>query len=44
MTYKSLQEIENKYAEPINETEAEKKKRLRNKIRAIERFNERQSS
>src|SRR5215468_3587590 len=44
MTYNSLQEIENAFAEPANETYENKRKRLHNKQQAIRRFNERQQS
>ena len=39
MTYKTLQEIENAFAEPENETKEARTKRLRNKQQAIRRFN-----
>jgi len=42
MTYKSLQEIEDRYAEPANETNQDRKRRLRNRQQAITRFNQRQ--
>ena len=41
MTYNSLQEIEVAFAEPANETETARKKRLKSKSQAIKRFNER---
>ena len=44
MTYKSLQEIEDRYVEPENETSAARKRRLDTKNRAIKNFNERQAS
>jgi hypothetical protein len=39
MIYKSLQEIEDKYAEPANETKEARAKRIRIKDQAIRRFN-----
>ena len=44
MTYNSLQEIEDAFAEPANETKENKRRRLHNKQQAIRRFNERQQS
>ncbi len=44
MTYKSIQEIEKKYAEPDNETKEDRTKRLKMKQQAIRRFNQRQQS
>src|SRR5581483_6410522 len=41
MTYNSLQEIEEAFAEPEVESKAQKRKRLKNKQQAIARFNER---
>src|SRR5436190_23347069 len=42
MTYQSLQEIENKYAEFENDSPAKRIENRKNKNQAIKRFNERQ--
>lgn len=42
MTYTSLQQIEDKYAEPEHETEEARVKRLKSKNQAIRNFNKRQ--
>ena len=41
MTYQSLQEIENKYAEFENDSPAKRIENRKNKNQAIKRFNER---
>ena len=43
MTYKTLEDIEKAFEEPANETEADKKRRLKSKRQAISRFNARQA-
>jgi len=43
-SYRSLQEIEDAFAEPANETPAAKRKRIAAKRKAIKRFNDRQQS
>ena len=42
MTYQSLQEIENKYAESENDSPVKRIENRKNKNQAIKRFNERQ--
>jgi hypothetical protein len=42
MTYQSLEEIEDAYLEPENESPTSKKRRIKSKTQAIERFNKRQ--